>query len=81
MHKLWKICEQAVVKVGYIFTRQTWKNSFSANPCVKPTSFALFLNNQIYILSTAKNEVLTTVINLLFHLFHSPYYYDYERIY
>ena len=81
MHKLWKICEQAVAKVGYIFIRQTWKNSFLANLCVKPTSFALFLNNQIYILSTVKNEVSTTVINLLFHLFHSPYYYDYERIY
>lgn len=81
MHKLWKVCEQVVVKVGYIFVCQTWKNSFLANMCVKHISFTPFLNNKIYILSTAKNEALTTVVDLLFHLFHSPYYYDYERIY
>lgn len=81
MYKLWKICEQAVAKVGYTFTHQTWKNSFLANMCAKHTNFTPLLNNRIYILSTAKNKTLTTVTWSLFHLFHSPYYYDYERIY
>ena len=81
MYKLWKICEQAVAKVGYTFAHQTWKNDFSSRLCVKLVGLSLLLNNPIYILSTAKNKVLTTVAWPLFHLFHSPYYYDYERIY